>query len=42
MGDWRRLRIMDMTVSDYVLECMGEHIDEEFADLAAQLQRKAG
>lgn len=39
-GDCRRLRIMDMTASEYVRECIGEHIDEDFADLAAQLQRE--
>ena len=32
----------DMTVTDYILECMGERIDEDFADLAAQLQREVG
>ena len=30
----------DMTVTDYILECMGERIDDDFADLAAQLQRE--
>ena len=32
----------DMTVTDYILECMGERIDDDFADLAAQLQREVG
>ena len=32
----------DMTATDYILECMGERIDEDFADLAAQLQNEVG
>ena len=32
----------DMTVTDYILECMGERIDADFADLAAQLLREVG
>ena len=30
----------DMTVTDYILECMGDRIDDDFADLAAQLQQE--
>ena len=32
----------DMTATDYILECMGDRIEHDFADLAAQLQREVG
>ena len=31
-----------MTVTDYILEFMGEQIDQDFVDLAAQLQQETG
>ena len=31
-----------MTVTDYILECMGDRIEQDFADLAAQLQQEIG
>ena len=31
-----------MTPTDYILECMGDRIDLDFADLAAQLQEEVG
>ncbi len=31
-----------MTPTDYILECMGDRIDRDFAHLAAQLQEEVG
>ena len=31
-----------MTVTDYILEFMGEQIDQDFVDLATQLQQETG